>query len=135
MRSFTRTSGAPGRGESSTCRSFKRRIRSGEAVTCACAGIISAVSKQTVISNFVRKLRDCAWRIRVSLALLIMLCGLAFVLETEERNILDARYLLVNRLAPKCIQGRGLNSISAPECGEGRPFPEQPDLNFRRSAN
>ncbi len=31
-----------------------------------------------------------------------------------EENILDARYLPVNRLASKCIQGDGLNSISQP---------------------
>jgi len=30
----------------------------------------------------------------------------------REQNILDARYLLVNRLASKCIQRVGLNSFS-----------------------
>ena len=38
-----------------------------------------------------------------------------------EQNILDARYLVVNRLAPKCIQRLGLNGIDLVEARIGPP--------------
>src|SRR5882724_1553805 len=95
----------------STRRPFNRRLRSGSMEICAGTADWSKVKKQTASTVFPRKCFDTAKFIRVTGPRVSNQTLNKARFNKWEQNILEARYLVVNRLASKCIQRPELSRI------------------------